>query len=107
MDVLESLPLINQIKQERKKKKQSKVKLTCALMPDTMFSSLESTAANGASSHSFAFLNPLLRHHGGCGGEWGRVQRDTITLGPAASMMARVDEAKASQRLSAWTGIRK
>lgn len=32
-------------------------------MSDTMLSSLESPAANGAGAHSLAFLDPLLRHN--------------------------------------------
>lgn len=38
--------------------------LTRALMSNTMFGSFERSAANGASAHSFAFLDPLLRHDG-------------------------------------------
>lgn len=32
-------------------------------MSNTVFGSLESPAANGASAYSLASLNPLLRHH--------------------------------------------
>jgi hypothetical protein len=32
-------------------------------MSDAMLSSLKSSAANGAGTHSLAFLNPLLRHN--------------------------------------------